>query len=236
MKRLLVLSDDNTLMKSFIDYYKDSSFYFVVIYDGNDMDIDQFDGIIIDFFMQNTDWCNILKRIKNNYVFIIVPDLVVNIKKLLNCIPVNYVFHKPLSMELLEGIMNRYFYSDIRTYLSYKREIYMIFKELGFSFKLLGTKYLFYMLSLVLSEDKEIDTNLYYLTSNYYNEVADNVIKDVSYAIEKCFDNGENYELKEKIFGYTTKKDSGTVKNLTFIYNIYVYILYCLPDDELIRR
>ena len=50
MKRLLVLSDDNTLMKSFIDYYKDSSFYFVVIYDGNDMDIDQFDGIIIDFF------------------------------------------------------------------------------------------------------------------------------------------------------------------------------------------
>ena len=80
MKRLLVLSDDNTLMKSFIDYYKDSSFYFVVIYDGNDMDIDQFDGIIIDFFMQNTDWCNILKRIKNNYVFIIVPDLVVNIK------------------------------------------------------------------------------------------------------------------------------------------------------------
>ena len=96
------------------------------------MDIDQFDGIIIDFFMQNTDWCNILKRIKNNYVFIIVPDLVVNIKKLLNCIPVNYVFHKPLSMELLEGIMNRYFYSDIRTYLSYKREIYIIFKELGF--------------------------------------------------------------------------------------------------------
>ena len=236
MKRLLVLSDDNTLMKSFIDYYKDSSFYFVVIYDGNDMDIDQFDGIIIDFFMQNTDWCNILKRIKNNYVFIIVPDLVVNIKKLLNCIPVNYVFHKPLSMELLEGIMNRYFYSDIRTYLSYKREIYIIFKELGFSFKLLGTRYLFYMLSLVLSEDKEIDTNLYYLTSKYYNEVADNVIKDVSYAIEKCFDNGENYELKEKIFGYTTKKDSGTVKNLTFIYNIYVYILYCLPDEEILRR
>ena len=63
-----------------------------------------------------------------------------------------------------------------------------------------------------------------------------NIIKDVSYAIEKCFDKGENYELKERIFGYTTKKDSGTVKNLTFVYNIYVYILYCLPDEELLRR
>jgi hypothetical protein len=236
MKRLLVLSDDNTLIKSFINYYKDSSFYCVVIYDGKDMDLNQFDGIIIDFFMQNNDWYSVLKKIKNSYVFIIVPDLIVNIKKLLNKVPINYVFHKPFSMEFLEGMLNYYFYDDIKTSLSYKREIYMIFKELGFSFKLLGTKYLFYMLSLVLSEDKEIDTNLYYLTSNYYNEVADNVIKDVSYAIEKCFDNGENYELKEKIFGYTTKKDSGTVKNLTFIYNIYVYILYCLPDEEILRR
>ena len=92
------------------------------------------------------------------------------------------------------------------------------------------------MLTLVLCENKEIDTNLYYLTSNYYNVSMDNVNKDVSYAIETCFDKGENYELKERIFGYTSKKDSGTIKNLTFIYSIYVYILYCLPDDELIRR
>lgn len=236
MKKLLVLSDDNTLMELFINYYKDSSFYYVVFYDGKDMDINQFDGIIIDFFMQNRDWYDVLKKIKNSFVFIIVPDLIVNIKKLLNRIPVNYIFHKPFSMEFFNGILNCYYYSDIKTCLSYKREIYLIFKELGFSFKLLGTKYLFYMLTLVLCENKEIDTNLYVLTSKYYNVIVDNVIKDVSYAIETCFDKGENYELKERIFGYTTKKDSGTIKNLTFIYSIYVYSLYCLPDDELIRR
>ena len=237
MKKLLVLSDDNIVKNSFIDYYKDSSFYYVDFYERNNVNINDYDGIIIDFFMNNNKWLSIMKEVnRNKYIFIILPDLNINLNPILNQITINYIFHKPLCMYYVEEILNSYYYDGVKTYLSFKRELFIVFKELGLSFKLLGTKYLFYMLSLVLCDNKEIDMNLYLLTSNHYNVPEDNVIKDISYAVLYCFNKTENDLLKEKIFGYSSSKNNGSMTNLNFIYNIYVYILYCVSEEEFIKK
>ena len=234
MKKLLVLSEDNTLIKSFIEYYNKSSFYYVEIYERNNININDYDGIIVDFFMKDIDWYNIIKQARDSYIFIVIPNLSINLKPILKHITINYIFYKPLCMEYFDEIMNYYYYDGIKTYLSYRREIYIIFKELGLPLKLLGTKYLFFMLSLVLTEKVKINMNLYYLTSKHYNVPVENVIKDISYAIESSFNKGGNKEFKERIFGYSSSKKNGSMSNLNFVYSLYVYIMYCVPEEELV--
>ena len=235
MKRVLLLSKDNKLKNSFMDYYKDSSFYHIEYLDDIDnIDISNYDAIIIDYFMCNQDGYHIIKSIKDNtFIFIILPDIRINMFAILKELTINYLFFKPINMASFERIMDLFFYNGV---ISYRGELFNLFKELGLSYKLLGTKYLSYLISSVLSENLEINEKLYILVSEHFNVEVDNIIKNISYAIKTCFDNPSNQELKKEIFGYTYSKRTWVVTNLNFINNVCIYISYCSPKKEYIKK
>ena len=235
MKRLLLLSNDSKLKNSFIEYYKDSSFYCIKVSNTIDnININKFDAIILDYFMCNQDGYNIIKSIKiDTFLFIILPNVRINMFSILKDVTINYLFFKPVNMSSFDRIINLFFYNGV---VSYRRELLNLFKELGLSYKLLGTKYLFYIISAVLSENIEINEKLYDLASEHFNVDVNNIIKDISYAIKTCFDNPSNLELKKEIFGYSYSIRTWAVSNLTFIYNICIYISYCAQEKEYIKK
>jgi hypothetical protein len=132
----------------------------------------------------------------------------------------------------MDEIINQYFNNEVITIDVFRGMILDIFKELGLSLKLSGTKFLFISIILVLCERREVDNRLYELVSERYNEPVRNVIKAISYAISTCFNKGGNEDLKRKIFGYCYSERTGSISNYNFIYNISTYILYSTKAKE----
>ena len=220
MKKILLLSDDNKLIDSFTNYYKDSSFYNVFLYKEN-MKNNNFDVLIIDLFMCETD---IYSYLNSKYlVFLILPNIKFNMYSVFKKMNINFIFYKPVCMSYIDNIINLFYQNDI-IIDPFRIEILNIFTELGLSLKLLGTQYLFDIFILILCENNSINNELYTIISERYNVLESTVIKNISYAISTCFNKGGNDKLKKEIFGYCYSDITGSISNYNFIYCIYIYI------------
>ena len=224
MKKILLLSQDNEIIDSFTNYYKDSSFYNVKIYKENKKDIN-YDVIVIDYYLEK-DTYDFIKLIKDNtLVFLILPDVKINMYPIFKYMNINYIFYKPICISYIAMIINIFYEIDNTVIDPFRMEIIKIFNELGLSFKLLGTQYLYEILILLLCNSKSINNSLYTIISERHNVVEENVIKNISYAISTCFNKGGNEELKHIIFGYCYSELTGSITNYNFLHCLYIYIM-----------
>lgn len=237
MRNILLLSDDNNLIKSFKEYYKDSSFYNVEIFERIDNnDIASYDAIIIDYFMSNNDGYNILSNISMDiYVFVILPDLKMQMMPFLREFNIYYIFYKPVCVSFVEHIMNIVFSNNINNIDLFRREIVKVFIELGLSFKLQGTRYIFYIILQILCRAKEVNGDLYSIVGEEYHKKEESIKKSITYAIKTCFNKGGNDDIKQEMFGNCSDEETGLVTNFDFIYNITVYIMCIIKEKELVK-
>ena len=238
MSKIILLSEDSKLIESFKQYYKGNSFFNVIVINTiKNIDVEKYDAIVIDYFMSKSDFYNVINEIKNIniYIFVILPNLRINIYPFLNRVNINYIFYKPISMPFVDQIINLSFNNDISVIDSYRYEIISVFMELVLSFKLLGTRYLYFLILLILCDGKDVNHQMISIISNKYHTNESCVKKAMSYAIDSCFDIGDNEDIKRKIFG-SCWKEGGSMSNLDFIYNLSLYIMYKLNKKEFIRK
>ena len=231
MYSVILLSQNNKINKAFQNHFKGNAFYNVIITDKIDNNlIDDCDVLVIDYEMY----------IKYDYIF---KNREVNIRTFLlaankdelvpffNNYNLLYPIFKPICMEYFEELLNRLLSNYNNDIDLFRYEIIRLFKELGLSFKLFGTRFLYDLLIEHLCYNMDISTKMYDYLAIKYNKKYHSIEKNIRYALKDCFDDGKSYEARYRIFGYCYKGD--VISNLSFIYNVVPEIKYNLNNKKL---
>lgn len=231
MYSVILLSNDSKVIKAFQDYFKGNAFYNVVITDNvNNININDYDILVIDYDMY----------IKYDYIFMnnevnIKTFLLVSNKK--ETLPIFknynliYSLYKPLCMEYFEELLNEILSNYNNDMDLFRYEIIRLFKEIGLSFKLFGTRYLYDLLIEHLCYKMNVSIKMYDFLAYKYNKSFNSVEKNIRYALKTCFDDGKTDEKRYQVFGYCYKGDA--ISNLSFIYNIVPEIRFNLNNKKL---
>lgn len=231
MYNVMLLSQNSKINKAFQNYFKGNAFYNVTI--SNKIDntvIKDYDVLIIDYGMY-TKYNYIFMNKEDNIKIFLLASNTEEVIPIFNNYNIIYPIFKPICMEYFEELLNRILNNYNNDIDLFRYEIIRLFKELGLSFKLYGTRFLYDLLIEHLCYNMDISTKMYDFLSNKYNKRYHSIEKDIRYALKACFDDGKSYEARYRIFGYCYKGD--VISNLSFIYNVVPEIKYNLNNKKL---
>jgi len=90
------------------------------------------------------------------------------------------------------------------------------FTNIGITKKLNGTNYLMDILVLVLSENYDIDGDLYSILAKKHNSKPKNIERCISYAKDKSLER-MSYDDKINLYGRVINYNNGSIYNFDFI-------------------
>ncbi len=228
MNKILLLSDDSELNKSFTNYINDYSFFDLLCSNNiENINLNNYEIIIIDYFMNNNDGYDILEKIDTNIkIIILVPSINSMFINLLSNDKVCYVIPRRI---LFTNLVSKLEMICECNYNNLNSSLVSLFNTLGLSFKLKGSIYIHDILELVINEDVPINMSLYTVLSKKYNKSIKSIEKSIRYAISISFKR-TSPDTIDQIFGYIYNYDSGVVGNLEYVECLVNYLKYIKKD------
>ncbi len=231
MNKILVLSNDSKIKHSFNKHFKENAFYNVIIND-NINNLNNYDILVIDYELYINNENIICNNIK---IFIIVSNEY-DFRVFSNNLNIYYPLFMPICVAYFEQLLNGIYSNYSNNIDLFRYEIIRLFKELGLSFKLSGSRFLYDLLIESLCNCMKINIKMYDYLSMKYKIPHYCIEKNIRYALKVCFDNANNTDIKDKLFGYCCNPDTGVISNLSFIYNIIPEIKYNIYKKELVLK
>ena len=234
MYKILLITKDNIIKNAFSEYFNGNAFYNVII-NNRDLTLSNYDILVIDHNLYN----------KYEYLFnnkevtiktFLLTDYKYDFHSFINNYNILYPMFKPVCMEYFEQLLNGIFSNYNSDIDRYRYEITRLFKELGLSKKLYGTRLLYDLLIEVLAYNMDISIKMYNYLSIKYNKPYYCIEKNIRYAIKSSLNKKGNDDIKNRLFGYIIDYDNGTISNLSFIYDIIPEIKYNLYKKELVIK
>ena len=233
MKNILLLSNDSSFMESFKDYVKDNSFFkFSFNNSIKKIVINNYDLIIIDYFMSEYDGYDYLKIINNKIkVIILLPYYIDNVIKMISSFNISYILIKPVIFSnLLDKIdiicNNKRNYKEV-----IDKEILKLFSILGLSFKYRGVYLLYRTIFLVINDNVPINIDLYNILSKECGDTKESIERNIRYAIQvSC--SRMSPSIIDEFFGNIYNQYTGLIGNLEFINVIVKNIIIMINKKD----
>jgi len=233
MKNILLLSNDSSFMESFKDYVKDNSFFkFSFNNSIKKIVINNYDLIIIDYFMSEYDGYDYLKIINNKIkVIILLPYYIDNVIKMISSFNISYILIKPVIFSnLLDKIdiicNNKRNYKEV-----IDKEILKLFSILGLSFKYRGVYLLYRTIFLVINDNVPINIDLYNILSKECGDTKESIERNIRYAIQVSCSRMSPFIIDE-FFGNIYNQYTGLIGNLEFINVIVKNIIIMINKKD----
>lgn len=104
---------------------------------------------------------------------------------------------------------------------SFDVRITELFKQLGVPAHVKGYEYLRYAVKSLLESDEKMSLTkeIYPLVAKHYKSTASRVERAMRHAVEISWDRGD-YEVRNRIFGYSVNPEKGKATNGEFIYAV----------------
>ena len=231
MKNILLLSNDSSFMDSFKNYIKDNSF-FKFVFSNNLNNINNYDLIIIDYFMSEYDGYDYLKKINNKVkVIIILPYYMDSVIEMISSYNISYILIKPIIFSnFLDKIdiicNNKTNYKE-----AIDKEILNFFSFLGLSFKYRGVHLLYKIIFLVINDNVPINTNLYNILAKECGYTKESIERNIRYAIQvSC--SRMSPSIIDEFFGNIYNQYTGLIGNMEFINVIVKNIIIMINKKD----
>ncbi len=233
MKNILLLSNDSSFMESFKDYVKDNSFFkFSFNNSIKKIVINNYDLIIIDYFMSEYDGYDYLKIINNKIkVIILLPYYIDDVIKMISSFNISYILIKPIIFSnLLDKIdiicNNKRNYKEV-----IDKEILKLFSFLGLSFKYRGVYLLYRTIFLVINDNVPINIDLYNILSKECGDTKESIERNIRYSIQvSC--SRMSPSIIDEFFGNIYNQYTGLIGNLEFINVIVKNIIIMINKKD----
>ena len=234
MYNILLITNNNIIKNAFSEYFSGNAFYNVTI-NAKDLNLVNYDVLVIDHDLYDK-YEYLFNNKEVNIKTFLLTDNKYNFNSFTNNYNILYPIFKPVCMEYFEHVLNGIFNNYNDNIDKYRYEIIRLFKELGLSQKLYGTRILYDLLIEIMAYNMDINIKLYCYLSIKYKKSYYCIEKNIRYAIKSSFNKKGNDELKNRLFGYIVDYDNGTISNLSFIYDIIPEIKYNLYKKELVLK
>ena len=228
MKNILLLSNDSSLMESFKNYVKDNSFF---KFSFNNSLNNDYDLIIIDYFMSEYDGYDYLKIINNKIkVIILLPYYMDDIIKMISFFNVSYILIKPILFSNLLDKINIICNNKDNYKEEIDKAILKFFSLIGLSFKYRGAYLLYKTIFLVLNDNIPINIDLYRILSYECGDTKESIERNIRYAIQvSC--SRMSPSIIDEYFGNIYNQYTGLIGNMEFI-NVIVKNIIILINKK----
>ena len=232
MKNIILLSSDSVLIESFKNYFKDNSFfkfnYYKNLYKVN---ISNYDLIMIDYFINEYDGYDYLKKINSRIkVIVLLPYHMNEVINLLSYFSISYILIKPILFTNLVDKINIICNNKTNYKEELDKAILKFFSLIGLSFKYKGTKLLYETIYLVINDNIPINIDMYAILSKRSGNTKESIERNIRYAIQvSC--SRMSPSIIDEYFGNIYNKYTGLIGNMEFI-NVLVKNIIILINKK----
>ena len=218
MKKIILLSNDSILKESFNNYFKDNSFFEINYYNNLDkVKLNNYDLIISDYFIDEYDGYDYLKKVNNTIkVIVLLPYHMNDVINLLSYFNISYILIKPILFTNLVDKINIICNNQINYKKDLDEAIIKFFNLIGLSFKYRGSYLLYDIIYLVINNNTPININLYDILSKRCGDSTKSIERNIRYAIQvSC--TRMSPSIIDQYFGNIYNQYTGLIGNMEFI-------------------
>lgn len=224
--KILLIDYDIDLINSYKKYFCNHSLIEIISFSSGEEAInyvrenDDYQIVILDLILSNVDSISIIKEINKNIkskkVIVNTSYISKKIIERLDTVEVDSILIKPTEPKVIEDIIKG---DSIIKNINIEDKIKNILHDLGIPSHLKG--YLYLKKSIA-----ELYKNDHYLFGDLYSNIAENfstnkicIEKNIRHAIEVSWNRG-NFDIMDKLFGYSVCQNKGKPSNRQYIMTI----------------